>query len=174
MDDNAIGFVGNNRRCAMLDDLGAQPVAVVALVGEKLRHEWRERQDIGRRSNVGILARGQVKDDWPAERIAQPVDLGRAPTARARWPDFAPPFSAGGAAMSLDRGGVERQRDGVFAELRQSFKDRTPSATFGPAVETIVDCRVGAIFGWAIAPTSPRFQHMNDAADELQIVVARG
>ena len=83
MDDNAIGFVGNDRRCAVFDDLGAQPVAVVALVGEKLRHQWRERQDIGRRGNVGILARGQVKDDWPAERIAQPVDLGRAPTARA-------------------------------------------------------------------------------------------
>ncbi len=75
--------------------------------------------------------------------------------------------------MSLDRGGVERQRDGVFAELRQSFKDRTPSATFGPAVEAIVDCRVGAIFGWAIAPTSPRLQHMNDAADDAPIVVAR-
>ncbi len=83
MDGNAIGFVGNDRRCAELDDLGAQPVAVVALVGEKLRHEWRERQDIGRRDNVGILARGQVKDDWPAERITQPVDLGRSPTARA-------------------------------------------------------------------------------------------
>jgi hypothetical protein len=83
MDDNAIGFVGNNRGCAVLDDLGAQSVAVIALVGEKLRHEWRERQDIGRRGNVGILAGGQVKDDWPAERITQPVDLGRAPTARA-------------------------------------------------------------------------------------------
>ena len=82
MDDKAIGFVGNNRRCAVLDDLGAQSVAVIALVGEKLRHEWRERQDIGRRGNVGILAGGQVKDDWPAERIAQPGDLG-APTARA-------------------------------------------------------------------------------------------
>ena len=83
MDDNAIGFVGNDRRCAVLDDLGTQAVTVVALVGEKLRHKWRERQDIGRRGNVGILARGQVKDDRPAERIAQPVDLGRASTARA-------------------------------------------------------------------------------------------
>lgn len=83
MDDNSIGFVGDHWRCAALDDLGTQPVAVVAFVGEKLRHEGRERQDIGRRSNVGILAGRQVKDDWPAERIAQPVDLGRAPAARA-------------------------------------------------------------------------------------------
>src|SRR5260370_2112325 len=94
MDDNAIGFVGNNRRCAMLDDLGAQPVAVVALVGEKLRHEGRERQDIGRRGNVRILAQSQVKDDLPAERIAQPVDLARAPTARAAdGLILLPPFS---------------------------------------------------------------------------------
>ena len=83
MDNNAIGFVGDDRRCAALDDLGTQPVAVVALVGKKLRHQWRERQDIGRRGNVGILAGCQVKDDRPAERIAQPVYLGRAPTARA-------------------------------------------------------------------------------------------
>ncbi len=48
MDDDAIGFVGDDRDCAALDDLGAQPVTVVALVGKKLRHEWRERQDGGR------------------------------------------------------------------------------------------------------------------------------
>jgi hypothetical protein len=75
--------------------------------------------------------------------------------------------------MSLDRGGVERQRDGVFAELRQSFKDRTPSASFGPAVEAIVDRRIWTILGRAIAPTSSRLQHMNDAADDAPIVVAR-
>ena len=38
---------------------------------------------IARGGNVGILPRGQVKDDRPAERIAQPMDLGRAPAARA-------------------------------------------------------------------------------------------
>lgn len=75
--------------------------------------------------------------------------------------------------MSLDRGGVERQCDGILAELRQSFEDRTPSATFGPAIEAIVDRRAGAVFGWAIAPATPRLQHMNDAADDAPIVVAR-
>ncbi len=74
--------------------------------------------------------------------------------------------------MSLDRGRVEREHDGAFAELRQSFKDRTPSVAFGPAIEAIVDRRVRAVFGRAIAPTSPRLQHMNDAADDAPIVVA--
>ncbi len=93
--------------------------------------------------------------------------------ASGRWPDFAPPFSARGAAMSLDRSGVEREHDGIFAELRQSFEDRTPSVTFGPAVEAIVDRRVGAVLRRAIAPAGPRLQHMNDAADDAPIVVAR-
>ena len=75
--------------------------------------------------------------------------------------------------MSLDRGGIEREHDGIFAGLCQSLEDRTPSATFGPAVEAIVDRRVGAIFGGAIAPASPLLQHMNDAARDPPIVVAR-
>jgi len=83
VDDNAIGFVGDHRGCAVLDDLAAQSITIITLVGEKLRHEWRERQDIGRHGNVGILARTEVKDDRPAARIAQPMDLGRAPAARA-------------------------------------------------------------------------------------------
>ena len=74
--------------------------------------------------------------------------------------------------MSLDRGRVEREYDGIFAGLRQSFEDRTPSVTFGPAVEAIVDRRIGAVFGRAIAPTSPRLQHMNDAAGDPPIVAA--
>jgi hypothetical protein len=36
MDDDAIGFIGDHRCCTALDDLGAQAVAVVALVGEEL------------------------------------------------------------------------------------------------------------------------------------------
>lgn len=75
--------------------------------------------------------------------------------------------------MSLDRGGIERQRDGVFAELRQSFEDRLPAAFLGPAVEAIVDRRIGTVFNRAVAPTRPRLKHMDDTADDPTIVVAR-
>jgi hypothetical protein len=93
VDDDAVGFVGNNRLCVALDDLGAQVVAVVALVGDERAHGWGERQNIGRGGNVGVLARGQMKNDWPAERIAQRMDLGRAAAARtADGLSVLPPF----------------------------------------------------------------------------------
>ena len=73
--------------------------------------------------------------------------------------------------MSLDRGGVQRQRDGAFARLDQDFKDRAPSVFLGPAVKTIVDRCVGAVLARAIAPPPSRLQHMNDAADDTPVVV---
>ena len=72
--------------------------------------------------------------------------------------------------MSLDRRGIERQRDGLFAELRQSLKDLTPSSALGPAVEAIVDRRIRAVLPWTIAPSRPRLKHMNDAADGAPII----
>jgi len=83
MPDNAIGFVRNDDLCAEIGDTGAQSVAVVALVGKKRGHGRRQRQHIGCRGDVGILAWGQMKGDRPAERVAQRVDFRRAPAARA-------------------------------------------------------------------------------------------
>lgn len=74
--------------------------------------------------------------------------------------------------MSLDRGGIERQGDGICAEPRQSLEDRTPSSALRPAVEAIVDRRVRAVLPWAIAPSRPRLQHMNDATDDAPIICA--
>jgi hypothetical protein len=76
MDDDTVGFV-------VTDDFGAKAVTVVAFVGDKHAHGWRVRQDIGRRSDIGILAWGQMQDDRPAERIAQRMDFCRAASARA-------------------------------------------------------------------------------------------
>ena len=73
--------------------------------------------------------------------------------------------------MSLDRGRVQRQGDGVFARLGQGLEDRTPSAFLGPAVKSIVDRRVGAVLARAIAPAPSRLQHMDDAADDTPVVV---
>jgi hypothetical protein len=83
MEDDAVGFVGNDRLCAEVDDLGAQLVTVVAFVGDDSPHGRSERQHVGRSRDVGILAGGEMKDDGPAARIAQAMDFGRAPAARA-------------------------------------------------------------------------------------------
>jgi len=73
--------------------------------------------------------------------------------------------------MSLDRSGVQRQDDGIFAGLGQGPKDRVPSVFLGPAIETIVNRRVGTVLVRTIAPACPRLQHMDNAADDASIIV---
>src|SRR5512139_1733393 len=172
VDDDAVGF-GNNGLCAPLDDVGTELLTIISLVADQRPHRRRERQDIGRSGNVGLLARAQMKDDWPAERIAQRMDLGRPPTARAADRLIVlPPLSVRGTTMSLDRGGIERQRDRCFAELGQSLEDRLPSSSLGPAIEAIVDRRVRPVLIRTIAPTRARLQNMDDAADDTPVVGA--
>src|SRR5437588_11284144 len=67
MDDDAVGFVGNDGLGAATNDFATKVVAVIAFVGEERAHGRRERQNVGRRRNVGILAWGQMEDDRPAE-----------------------------------------------------------------------------------------------------------
>jgi hypothetical protein len=91
--------------------------------------------------------------------------------ASGRSPVRAPPFSAAGGAMRLDRGRVDRQDHAVLAAVGQGFEDRPPAPAFGPAIEAIVDGRVGAILWRAIAPARATLKHMNDAADDSPIVI---
>ena len=83
MDNDTVGFVGDDGLGAATNDFAAKVVAVIPFVGEERAHGWRERQNIGRRRDIGILAWGQMQDDRPAERIAQRMDFCRAASARA-------------------------------------------------------------------------------------------
>src|SRR6266478_9498299 len=83
MDDDTIGFIGDYRRGAATGDFGAKVVTVVPFVCEKRAHGWCERQNIGRSSDSGILTWGQMKDNRPAERIAQRMDFCRTASPRA-------------------------------------------------------------------------------------------
>ena len=83
MDDDAVGFVGDYGLGAATNDFTAKVVAIIPFVSEERAHRRRERQNIGRSSDIGILAWGQMKDDRPAERIAQRMDFCRAASARA-------------------------------------------------------------------------------------------
>ena len=83
MDDDAVGFVGDDGLGAATYDFAAKVVAVIPFVAEERAHGRRERQNIGRRRDIGILARGQMQNDRPAERIAQRMDFCRAAPARA-------------------------------------------------------------------------------------------
>ena len=83
MDDDAVGFVGDDGLGAATYDLAAKVVAIIPFVAEERAHGRRERQNIWRRRDIGILAWCQMQDDRPAERIAQRMDFCRAASARA-------------------------------------------------------------------------------------------
>lgn len=83
MDGDTVGFVGNDRLGAVMNDFGAKVVTVVSFVCKKRAHGWSERQNIGRSSDVGILTWGQVQNDRSAERIAQRMDFCRTASPRA-------------------------------------------------------------------------------------------
>lgn len=153
VDDDAVGFVGDDGLGAATYDFAAKVVAVIPFVAEERAHGRRERQNIWRRRDIGILAWRQMQDDRPAERFRSAhgfLSCGRL--ASGRLLDCAPPFSAGGTPVSFSRGRVERKRDGIFAGLGQRLKDRAPSSAFCPTIEAIVDRRVRPVFRGAIAP----------------------
>ena len=82
MDDDTVGFVGDDGLGAATNDFTAKVIAVI-FIGEERAHGRRDRQNIGRRHDIGILAWGQMQHDGPAERIAQRMDFCRAASARA-------------------------------------------------------------------------------------------
>jgi hypothetical protein len=107
--------------------------------------------------NQGHSARGF---SWSAHR------------ASGRLPVHAPPFSAAGRAMRLDRGGVDGQSHAVLAAAGERFKDRLPMPALGPAIEPIIDRRVRTKVGRAIAPARATLKHVDDTADDASIVFA--
>ncbi len=81
MKGDPVGFIGDDGLGAALNDFTTKAVAVVPFVGKERAHGRRERQNIGCRRDIGILAWGQVQDYRPAERIAQRMDFCRAASA---------------------------------------------------------------------------------------------
>ena len=77
----AVGFVGNDGFDAALGDECPEGVAVITFVGEESAHRRRQRQDIWRGGDVGVLAWRQMDCVGPTERIAQRVDFRGASTA---------------------------------------------------------------------------------------------
>ena len=82
MDDDTVGFVGDDGLSATTYDFAAKLVAVIPFIGQERAHGRRERQNIWRRRDIGVLARGQMQDDRPAERIAQRMYFRRAASTR--------------------------------------------------------------------------------------------
>ena len=172
MDDDTVGFVGDDGLGPVTDDFGAKAVTVVAFVGDKRAHEVARAP--GNRAPQRYRHPGLGSDAGrPAGRADHSAHgfLSCGLRASGRLLDFAPPFSAGGTSVSFDRGRIERQHDGIFARVGQRFKDCTPSSALGPTIEAIVDRRVRAVFTGTIAPSRTRLKHVNDTADDATVVV---
>jgi len=63
MDDDAVGFVGDDGLGAATYDFAAKVVAVIPFVAEERAHGRRERQNIWRRRDIGVLAWCQMQHD---------------------------------------------------------------------------------------------------------------
>jgi hypothetical protein len=60
----------------------------------------------------------------------------------------------------------------VLTAIGQGFENRPLPSPFGPAIEAIVDGRVGTILGRTIAPAGAALEHMDDAANDPPIVIS--
>src|SRR6516165_5754348 len=65
---------------------------------------------------------------------------------------------------------VDRSRanEGCLAGERLEYPKPDPLAA--PAVEAVIDRRIGTVFGRAVAPACPGLQHVDDTADDATIV----
>ena len=72
--------------------------------------------------------------------------------------------------MGLHIAAVDRDRAANPALIDQGLVDPLPDPPPGPAIKTVVDRRIGAVFARAVAPTAARSQDMKDAADDASIV----
>ena len=81
VDHHPVRFIGNDGLGSKIEYLGAEAIAIITFVGDERAHRWRERQNARTGSDVGVLARCEMKCKRAAERIAQRVDFRRAPAA---------------------------------------------------------------------------------------------
>lgn len=80
------------------------------------------------------------------------------------------PFCAGGRAVSLDVGGIDRRRAPDAAVPGQGLEQAKPDALPAPSVEEVVDGRVRPILGKAVAPARPAPRHVDDARDDPAVI----
>ena len=56
----------------------------------------------------------------------------------------------------------------------QGLKHAQPDALPAPAIEAVVDGRVGAVLGWTVAPAPRALEHVHDARDHPTVIDPAG
>ena len=80
------------------------------------------------------------------------------------------PFCATGRAAHLDMGSVDGDCPRDTAMAGQGLEQPQPDALTPPAVEAVLDRRIGAVLERAITPTRTALQHVHDARDDATII----
>lgn len=75
--------------------------------------------------------------------------------------------------MRLDVGAVGEKLPVRAPVSGQRGVDALPDPFPGPAIEAIIDCRIGAVFRWAIAPATAATKHMDDPAQDAPVIDPR-
>ena len=81
-----------------------------------------------------------------------------------------PPFCAGSRAVRLDVCGIDRHCPDHAGRAGQRVENASPHTLPAPTVEAVVNRRIRAVIGRAIAPTRARAQHVHDPADHTPII----
>src|SRR6516164_7385045 len=137
-----------------------------------MRHRRSKRKKCRCGADIGVLTGSEMKCAGPAIRIAQRVNFRGASAARAADRLFVlPPFPPLAERCALIEVESIDKITLCLPQLAKASKIAPPAPAFGPAIEAIVDGRVGAILWRAIAPAGATLKHMNDAADDPPIVI---
>lgn len=106
---------------------------------------------------------------------ATPCSFEVQPPRDRPMPCAKAPFCAGRRTVRLDVGGVDRHHPASSMDAGvagQRLEQPMPDALPRPAVEAVVDGRVGAVDLRAVAPPRSRAQHVRDPRDHPPIIDA--
>lgn len=150
--------------------VAAQVVGVRGAVGDEPPDRSGMVEKTGRDGDVVDVAGGQDQDTRPAFGVGERVELARAATLGLAERLLEPPLPAGRRAVRLDVRAVDRRQAVNAAVTGQRLEDVEPQPLPAPAIEPVVDRRVGPVGRRAV--TSPRAgaQHVHDAADHPPVI----
>lgn len=148
---------------------------VIGLVGQKLARWWCGVEHDGQHPDVCGLPGCEREDERAPLAVAQGMDLSRSTTAGAtnRLTLLPPFFGTCRRTVRLDVGAVGKKLAVRAPVSGQSGVDALPDALPGPAVEGIVDRRVGAVFRRAVAPAAAAPKHMDDPTEDAPVIDTR-
>ena len=80
-----------------------------------------------------------------------------------------PKLAGRDGAVAEQQQGCGCAHDGAGHDIAPAFQGieyPAPDPLAVPAIEPVVDRRVGPVLGWAVAPPGARANHVHDAADD--------